>query len=79
MPVIYGDENIAIDALPIPLAAVSKNPHHVVLRHNHLKTKMLDNKKTSLHAIDNKVVKLGGTGLEPVASCVSSRRSNQLS
>ena len=29
---------------------------------------MLGNKKTSLPAIDNKVVKLGGTGLEPVTS-----------
>ena len=56
-----------------------ENPYQVVLGHNPLQTKTLGNKKASLSAIDNKVLEMGGTGLEPVTSCVSSRRSSQLS
>ncbi len=125
--VVHGDENFAIEALPIPQAkaevaeiiatgtdndkggvqkgahnmqnSVQKgahtgvfttdelstigngqpNPHQIVLNHNPLKASVLGNKKTLLSAIDNKVLAMGGTGLEPVTSCVSSRRSSQLS
>ncbi len=55
-----------------------QNPHQIVLGYNSLKTKTLGKKKTSLSAIDNKVLVMGGTGLEPVTSCVSSRRSSRL-
>jgi integrase len=125
--IIYGDENLAIGALPIPQAKAEiteilatgtdnsqggvqngvhsvrkgvhngvhttgltkdktspignsqQHPHQIVLNHKSLKTSALSNKKTSLSPIDNKVLKMGGIGLEPTTSCVSSRRSNQLS
>ena len=36
-------------------------------------------KKALLSAVDNRAKTMGGTGLEPVTSCVSSRRSSRLS
>jgi len=47
--------------------------------HNSLSQVDLGMKKTPLSPPDNGANVLGGTGLEPVTSCVSSRRSSQLS